>query len=438
MDPLRQDTAPDAREAPRRIRETDASTSRETTLSRDAIERERRKYFELFELAPDACFLTDSQGVIREANAAATELLGVPAQVLPGKMLPSFFDEDARKTYRHQLDRLCGLARSDEWEIKVAARNGTPTDVSVSIGRVARRETGSATYCWIVRDISKRKTAENAARELNRDLELRVAARTSQLAAANRIKDELLESERKSREEAEVSNRIKSEFLALLSHEFRTPLQAIFGYTELLEREIHGPLSEAQRADLLRIQQSQQHLLSLINTILDFAKLESGQPIELILEPTLLNDVLSQMEGLIGAQVEQKGLHYAYRCVDSALVADVDSVKLKQIVLNLLANAVRFTDRGGSITLECSTEEDVVAIRVIDQGKGVPADTLEAIFLPFVQIKSQGSVSTGTGLGLPIGRKLATAMGGSLDATSELGNGSTFTLRLKRSKSPAP
>ncbi len=106
-------------------------------------------------------------------------------------------------------------------------------------------------------------------RELNRDLELRVASRTAQLAAANRIKNELLASERKAREEAEVSNRVKSDFLALLSHEFRAPLQAVFGYTELLDAEIHGALNESQRRYVHGIKQSQQHLLGLINTILD-------------------------------------------------------------------------------------------------------------------------------------------------------------------------
>ena len=116
-------------------------------------------------------------------------------------------------------------------------------------------------------------------RELNRDLERSVASRTAQLAAANRLKDELVARERKAREEAETSNRVKSDLLSLLSHEFRTPLQAIFGYTELLEREIHGPLNDAQRRDVIRIQQSEQHLLDLITAILDFARLESGPPV---------------------------------------------------------------------------------------------------------------------------------------------------------------
>jgi PAS domain S-box-containing protein len=432
MDPQQQGTVAETREAQRKARDSSALQYKELLASRDAIDRERQKYFELFEFAPDACFLTDSHGIIREANMAGSQLLGVPAQFLAGKTLPGFFDESARKAYRHQLDQLCGSERSDDWEIQLRPRSGPPTDVSVSIARMTTRDKSVGGYRWVVRDISKRKQAENSVRELNRDLELRVASRTTQLAAANRIKDGLLTSERKAREEAEVSNRIKSDFLALLSHEFRTPLQAIFGYTELLEREIHGPLTDPQRRYLQRIQQSQQLLLGLITTILDFAKLESGQSMDLVLHPTPIHEVLVHMEGLVGAQLEEKELSYTYRCGDGSIVADADAGKVQQILLNLLANAIKFTDRGGSISLLCDLDPDAVAIRVTDSGKGIPPDKLEAIFEPFVQLKPKGAVTQGTGLGLPISRRLATAMGGSLNATSEIGKGSTFTLRLQR------
>jgi PAS domain S-box-containing protein len=404
MDPQQQGTATDTREAPRKARDANALQYKELLASRDAIDRERQKYFELFEFAPDACFLTDSHGVIREANTAASQLLGVPAQFLTGKTLPGFFDEPARKAYRHQLDQLCGSERSDDWEIRLSPRNGSPTDVSVSIARMTTRDKSLGDYRWVMRDISKRKQAENL----------------------------VLARERKAREEAEVSNRIKSDFLALLSHEFRTPLQAIFGYTELLEREIHGPLTEPQRRYLQRIQQSQQLLLGLITTILDFAKLESGQSIDLVLHPTAIHEVLVHMEGLVGAQLEEKELSYSYRCGDWSIVASADAGKVQQILLNLLANAIKFTDRGGSISLQCELEPEDVAIRVTDSGKGIPPDKLEAIFEPFVQLKPKGAVTNGTGLGLPISRRLATAMGGSLSAASEPGKGSTFTLRLQR------
>lgn len=269
-------------------------------------------------------------------------------------------------------------------------------------------------------------------RELNRDLEARVASRTAQLAAANQLKDELLASERAARQEAEISNRVKSDFLALLSHEFRTPLQAIFGYTDLLEREIHGPLTDAQRRDLVRIQQSEQHLLGLITAILDFVKLESGQPVEVSLHPIVVHEILLHMEGLVGPQLGEKDVSYVYRSDDPSIVAHADAAKVQQIVLNLLANAIKFTAQGGSITLTSELEPDAVAIRVSDTGLGIPADKLDAVFQPFVQIRSKGAIANGTGLGLPISRRLANSMGGSLTATSELGRGSAFTLRLQR------
>ncbi|MEA2766855.1 MAG: hypothetical protein QOK07_3259 [Gemmatimonadaceae bacterium] len=404
MDPQQQGTVAETREAPRKIRDTSALQYKELLASRDAIDREREKYFELFELAPDACFVTDSRGIIREANVAASQLLGVPSQFLQGKTLPGFFADSARRAYRQQLDQLCGSERSDEWEIQLRSRNGSQTDVSVSIARLTGRDNSLGGYRWVVRDISKRKQAENS----------------------------MLMSERKARQEAEVSNRIKSDFLALLSHEFRTPLQAIFGYTELLEREIHGPLTDPQRRYLQRIQQSEQLLLGLITTILDFAKLESGQATDPVLNPTVIHEVLVHMEGLVGPQLEEKELIYSYRCEDWSIVANADAGKVQQILLNLLANAIKFTDRGGSISLECELEPEAVVIRVVDSGKGIPPDKLDAIFEPFVQLKPKGAVTNGTGLGLPISRRLATAMGASLDAESEVGKGSIFTLRLQR------
>jgi signal transduction histidine kinase len=140
------------------------------------------------------------------------------------------------------------------------------------------------------------------------------------------------------------------------------------------------------------------------------------------------------MEGLLGSQLEPKELTYRYRCDDARIAAWADAAKVQQIVLNLLANAIKFTPAGGNITLECEAEPDTVAIRVIDSGIGIPADKLEAVFEPFVQIGDRDAQINGTGLGLPISRRLAGAMGGSLAAASDLGKGSTFTLRLQKAR----
>lgn len=401
--------------------------------SRDALDQERIRFRELFDFAPDAYLITDLYGTIREANVAASKLLGVDPKQLVGKPLPSFFEDSARKQFPHQLDQLSDRNRLDDWEMWVHPRRGTDTAVSASVARSSRNYL-AAEYRWIVRDITKRRQAEEAIRTLNRELELRVASRTTQLAAANRLKDELLVSERQAREEAEEANRTKSDFLALLSHEFRTPLQAIFGYTEVLEREIHGPLTDGQRGDLQRIQQSQQHLLGLITTILDFSRIESGQALEAQLNPTGMDEILRNMEGLIGSQLEAKELRYQYLCQDVRIAASAEAAKVQQIVLNLLANAIKFTPSGGSIILECVSDPEAVAIRVIDTGIGIPADKLDAVFEPFVQIRERHALSNGTGLGLPISRWLADAMGGSLTAWSHLGMGSTFTLRLQKAR----
>ncbi|HST08274.1 MAG TPA: ATP-binding protein, partial [Gemmatimonadaceae bacterium] len=404
----------------------------ELARSRDEIDRERAKYLELFEFAPDPYLVTDSAGVIREANHAATHLFGVAHDFLVGKPLLTYFEEPARRGFRQQLDRLCGVDRLDDWEITLKPRNGETRPISVSIARVTGKDKAIRGYRWILRDIAQRKHAEDALRQANRELEMRVAARTTQLAAANQLKDELLVAERKAREQAEVSNRVKSEFLALLSHEFRTPLQAIFGYTELLERELHGPLTDSQRRDLQRIQQSEQHLLGLINTILEYAKLDSAQPIEISTGPIAMNEALSPMEALVGPSLETKKLRYVYEVTDQSVTAYADAAKVRQIVLNLLANAIKFTEPGGQIALGCAVIDGQVEVWVRDTGRGIPMDKLEAIFEPFVQLRVQGAMSAGTGLGLAISRRLALAMGGVLTAASTVGEGSVFTLRLPR------
>lgn len=220
-----------------------------------------------------------------------------------------------------------------------------------------------------------------------------------------------------------------------MSHELRTPLNAIAGYAELIDIGIYGPVTEKQRTAVARIARSEQHLLGLINDVLNFAQLEAGQ-VTLAIEDVSAADVLASVEDMIAPQMAAKRLDYQGGACDPALIVRADPEKARQILLNLLTNALKFTNAGGSIRTECEATDRHVVIRVQDTGRGIQADRLEAIFEPFTQVNpSLTSPTTGVGLGLAISRDLAHAMGGDLTVESTVGVGSTFTLRLLRTAS---
>jgi len=252
----------------------------------------------------------------------------------------------------------------------------------------------------------------------------------SQLFAAER---EARAAAERARGEAEAANRAKADFLATMSHELRTPLNAIGGYAELMELGLRGPVTEQQRVDLARIQASQRHLLGLINEVLNYAKLESGA-VRYVVEDVPLAEAAREAEALIAPQARAKGLALRVRDCQAAVVARADAEKVRQILVNLLTNAVKFTDRGGTIEVGCAAPSSgAAAVWVRDTGIGIPADKLTAIFEPFVQVRADLTrTAEGTGLGLAISRDLARGMGGDLTAESRPGAGSAFTLTLPR------
>ena len=243
---------------------------------------------------------------------------------------------------------------------------------------------------------------------------------------------ELVTSERSARLEAEEANAAKSQFLATMSHELRTPLNAISGYAQLLTLGLRGPITPAQKEDLDRIDRSQRHLLSLINDVLNFAKIEAGH-VAVESQPMALGAVIDSLREFVEPQLREKGLEFtmAKDIPESEACGDPD--KVRQILINLLSNAIKFTPQGGSIALECADDEKLLYICVRDTGQGIPPDKLDAIFEPFVQVnRDYASKHEGTGLGLSISRDLARRMGGDLKVESTLGVGSTFTLSLPR------
>ena len=261
---------------------------------------------------------------------------------------------------------------------------------------------------------------------------------TEQVRARHDVERLLTESERAraeaeaARAEAEAANRAKAEFLAVMSHELRTPLNAIAGYTELIELGIRGPVTAQQHEDLQRIQRSQRHLQGLINEVLNYAKLETGTVHYQVTE-ILVRDALVAAEALIEPQARAKGITLAAVDCPEAIAVRADIEKLQQIFINLLSNAVKFTNAGGRIRMSCVAEGAIAVVRIRDTGIGIPADKLEAIFDPFVQVLANLTrPHDGAGLGLAISRDLARGMAGDLTAESTPGVGSTFTLTLPR------
>lgn len=240
------------------------------------------------------------------------------------------------------------------------------------------------------------------------------------------------DADREARLHAERANQVKADFLAVVSHELRTPLNAIGGYTELLQMGLRGPLTPSQEEDLRRIDHSQRHLLSLVNAILNFAKLDAGR-VSFVLTDVNAAEVLADVEPLVQPQARAKGVKIRRDVCDASIRVVADREKLQQVLLNLLTNAIKYTPSGGTVTLRCSTSRRHATFQVTDTGLGIPLDKIERIFEPFVQInRSLSAPNDGIGLGLAISRELARGMRGVLKAASTEGQGSTFTLTLPR------
>ena len=272
---------------------------------------------------------------------------------------------------------------------------------------------------WVVslRDVTDRKRAEEHARQLDR--------------------------ERAARAEAEAANQAKSEFLAMMSHELRTPLNAVIGYSELLDLGIGGSLSEEQRQQIVRIRAAGQHLLGLVNEVLDLTKVEAGQ-LAVTATTARATATADAALSIIQQRAEAHGLTVRSSCdADRPVIYLADEHRVRQVLVNLLGNAVKFTPPGGTVEMHCGiaaapesgarlqSGRDWVYFRVSDTGVGIPPELQAAIFEPFTQVSTGHTRSSdGSGLGLTISRRLARLMGGDLTVRSVPGDGSEFTLWL--------
>jgi len=352
-----------------------------------------------------AIFALDAEGHVLSWNPGAQRFKGYLPEEIIGKHFSIFYTEEEKYT-------------KPSWELAVAEREGRVEDEGWRV-----RKDGTRFWANVVltalRDDEGRLVGFA---KVTRDLSERRAAELQALAAARRVS------------QAEEANQVKASFLAAMSHELRTPLNAIGGYTDLLLTGIGGALSPQQRQYLERIRGSQQHLLAIINDILNFSRIEAGR-LTVEMGPVSLQHVVDAVVPMIEPQAVAKRIGIKQGDFAEAVVSG-DRSKIEQILLNLLSNAVKFTPEGGSISIVCTQRGDCYELAVHDTGMGIPEADLDAIFQPFIQVgRSLTSKQEGTGLGLAISSDLAKAMGGELRVESKIDEGSTFTLSLSKANS---
>jgi PAS domain S-box-containing protein len=261
-------------------------------------------------------------------------------------------------------------------------------------------------------DVTERRNAEDSMRIINEKLESRVAERTSELAA--------------SRDEAERANEAKSEFLSRMSHELRTPLNAILGFSQLLNM---GKLRGEQKDNVQEILHAGQHLLDLINEVLDLARIESGK-FTVSKEPVPLLPLITDCLNLVRPQAEGRGIRVVeagQNCGENVLA---DRTRLKQVMLNLLSNAVKYNRPKGSISIVCMIQGESLQIRISDTGEGITAEQQSRLFVAFERLDADQHAIEGTGIGLALSKRLVELMGGEIGVESTPGTGSTFWVRL--------
>ncbi len=348
-----------------------------------------------------AIFALDPKGYIVSWNAGAQRFKGYKPDEIIGKHFSVFYPESdiaaGKPAWELMVAERDGQLEDEGWRLR---KDGTRFWANVVITALRDERGALVGFAKVTRDLTERRLAEERA-----------------LADARRLAL------------AEEANRAKAGFLAAMSHELRTPLNAIAGYADLLVAGIGGPVTEQQRQYIQRIRDSQQHLLSVINDILNFSRIEAGQ-LSYDIARVQLRPALVAVLSMVEPQGNAKQQHVLLADgADTCVLAD--RAKLEQILLNLLSNAVKFTPNGGRIDVSWHEVNDRVVIRVRDTGIGIPAAHLDTIFEPFVQVgRSLTSAHEGAGLGLAISSDLARAMNGDLTVESTVGVGSTFTLAL--------
>ncbi len=401
------------------------------------------------EATVDGILAVDEAGHVASFNRKFVELWRIPPEIMESqddKQMLSFVMDQLENgdDFLARVQELYAHPEAESYDLLVFKdgrffeRHSRPQFIGGrSIGRV-----------WSFRDVSQQRKAETALLKVNDELELHVVARTSELGKANaalRIENaerqvmmatlhQAADALEKAKQEADAANLAKSEFLSRMSHELRTPLNAILGFGQILDSDDLAPLEKESVEHILK---GGRHLLTLINEILDIARVESGH-IELSIEPIDLSDVVPESCSLVRPLAAQRSI----RLDDNAAsLGDIhvlaDRQKLKQVLINLLSNGIKYNRSGGQVTVSCTHQPDNrIRIAVHDTGPGISPEGLAKLFTPFERLDAAKSEIEGSGLGLVLSQRLVEAMGGTLEVESVVGQGSIFSVEFAQAVAP--
>jgi len=362
----------------------------------------------LFESNIDAIMTTDPSGIITDVNKQMEALTGSTRDELIGAPFKNYFTDPERAEASIQL--VLREKKVTDYELTVRAWDGKKTVVSYNATTFYDRDRRLQGVFAAARDVTERKRVEQALQETNIQLESAKSA-------------------------AEKANLAKSDFLSSMSHELRSPLNAILGFAQLLESTSPLP-TVSQKDSIAQILQAGWHLLKLINEILDLAMVESGK-LMISPEPVLLAEVLSECQAMMEPQAQQRGISMTFPRLEVPYYADADRTRLKQVLINLLSNAIKYNREQGTVEVSCTaTSPKRTRINIRDTGAGLSPEKLTQLFQPFNRLGQESSAEEGTGIGLVMSKQLVELMGGLIGVESSVGVGSVFWFELSSAAAP--
>lgn len=362
----------------------------------------------LIESNIDALITTDPSGMISDVNKQMEALTGCTRDELIGAPFKNYFTDPERA--EAGIKRVLAENRVTNYELTAHARDGKETVVSYNATTFHDRDRKLQGVFAAARDITERKLLDQALNETNIKLE-----------SAKSI--------------AEKANLAKSDFLSSMSHELRSPLNAILGFAQLIESG-SPPLTPRQKSNIDQILLAGWYLLDLINEILDLALIESGKLL-LSLEPMSLNEVMSDCQAMIEPQAQKSGIHLTFPQFDSPYFVKADRTRVKQILINLLSNSIKYNRADGTVVVNYSANTaDRIRISITDTGEGLSVENLAQLFQPFNRLGREAGTEEGTGIGLVVSKRLVELMGGAIGAESTVGKGSVFWIELILTDAP--